>query len=55
MWDTVCMILTYPSTYNTGKSVYIFIDLTVFFVAYVTLQDTTHVALAILLFLCTAH
>jgi hypothetical protein len=55
MCDTVHMFLTYSLTYITGNIVYIFLDSTVFCVACVTLQDITHVALAILVFLCTEH
>lgn len=49
------MFLTYSLTYITGKIVYIFVDSTVFSVACLTLQDVTHIALVILVFLCTEH
>jgi len=49
------MFLTYSLTYITGKIVYSFLDSSVFFVACMTLQDIAHVALVILVFLCTEH
>ena len=55
MWDTVHMFFTYSWTYITGKIVYIFLDSTVYYVSCMTSQDITHVALVILVFLCTEH
>lgn len=55
MWDTVHMFLTYSLMYISGKIVYSFLDSSVFCVACVTLQYIAHVALVILVFLCTEH